>query len=73
MGVAHSGIVKGDGTFTLTSDGAGTLLTWQESLTMPWFLLGPVGAAVAVPILRHIWRINLANLGRRLEELSAER
>lgn len=70
MGVAHHGLVIGEGTFTLRGDDEGTLMIWRERLSMPWRLLGPLGAAVASPFLRLVWRRNLANLGRRLEEVA---
>ena len=65
IGVAHRGLVTGEGRFTLQPAAAGTTLTWRENLTLPWFFGGPCGAVVARPILRFIWRRNLALLARR--------
>jgi uncharacterized protein YndB with AHSA1/START domain len=63
--VAHIGLVKGRGTFTLTDGAPGeTLVTWDEELRFPWWLGGPVTAMLARPVLTRIWRSNL----RRLEE-----
>jgi uncharacterized protein YndB with AHSA1/START domain len=63
MGVKHVGVVSGEGRFTLRRARKGrTRFTWQERLQFPWWLGGPVGAWVAAPVLRHIWKRNLANL-----------
>ena len=47
---------------------AATRFGWDERLRFPWFLGGPVGAVLAVPILTRIWRRNLANLRARVEQ-----
>jgi len=66
MGVAHVGIVRGTGRFTLTPLWGGrTRFAWEESLRFPWWLGGPVGAWVARPLLRSIWRRNLERLRTR--------
>lgn len=70
MGVAHEGLVRGFGRFTLApiGQGTGTRFTWSESLSFPWFLGGVLGAAVASRlILTPIWRGNL----RRLQSVVA--
>ena len=64
IGVAHRGLVTGEGRFTLQPSGAGTTMTWRESLRLPWWFAGPLGAVVAGPVLRFIWRRNLALLAR---------
>jgi hypothetical protein len=73
MGVRHTGLVTGSGTFTLEpiDFGRRTRFTWQEQLTFPWWMGGPLGARVGGRVaLRPIWRRNLKNL-RRLVESSA--
>ena len=68
MGITHVGLVTGSGRFTLRrARRGGTRFTWSERLTFPWWLGGPVGSTVASPVLRRIWRRNLANLKRRVE------
>jgi hypothetical protein len=67
MGVVHRGVFVGRGRFTLQRRRGGrTKFTWQERLTFPWFLGGPVGAFAAKPVLRWVWRRNL----RRLKALA---
>jgi len=68
MGVRHSGIVTGSGTFTLEplAGGTRTTFTWSESLDYPWYLGGRLGAAVSGRLLlTPLWRRNL----RRLQAL----
>ena len=58
--------MTGRGRFTLSGTGdGGTRFTWEERLRFPWWMAGPFGAVVAAPVLRIIWRRNLANLSRR--------
>jgi carbon monoxide dehydrogenase subunit G len=60
MGVRHVGMVTGTGRFLLRRARRGrTRLTWDEDLRFPWWLGGAVGAAVAAPVLRAVWRGNL--------------
>ena len=68
MGVRHVGLVEGTGEFTLIEAGPGqTEFRWEEDLTFPWWMGGPVGAFVARPVLRFIWKRNLARLKKRIE------
>jgi hypothetical protein len=67
MGVTHQGIVSGTGVFRLTPRGAATEFSWVEELSFPWYFAGPLGAAVARPVLKAIWRGNLQRLKNRIE------
>ena len=69
MGVRHVGLVEGTGVFTLDDLGSGrTEFRWEEDLVFPWFMGGPVGAFFARPVLRLIWKRNLARLKCRVEQ-----
>ncbi len=60
--VAHNGLIKGKGSLTAAGAGDATWVTWFEELVFPWWLGGRVGAMVARPVLRAIWRENLERL-----------
>lgn len=63
MGVAHTGLVSGSGTFRLRRARRGrTRLSWQERLDFPWWWGGPPGAFVSARVLKSVWRRNLADL-----------
>ncbi|MEI7548104.1 MAG: hypothetical protein WCK21_08615, partial [Actinomycetota bacterium] len=65
-----TGMVKGEGRFTLTPIDLGrrTRFTWDETLAFPWWLGGPVGAFVGGKlVLAAIWRRNLQGLRRLVE------
>jgi carbon monoxide dehydrogenase subunit G len=63
MGIEHHGMVTGHGRFTLRRRPRGrTRFTWDERLTFPLWMGGPVGALAAKPVLRAIWRRNLRRL-----------
>jgi carbon monoxide dehydrogenase subunit G len=67
LGVRHSGIVTGTGRFTLApADGDRTTLTWDEDLSFPWYLGGPVTALAAAPVFRLLWAGNLRRFARRV-------
>ena len=59
MGVEHRGLFAGFGRFTLDPAGDGTHLAWEETIKFPWVLGGPLGAVLARPVLRRMWRSNL--------------
>ena len=65
VGVRHSGLITGEGAFHLVAKGDATDMTWAETLIFPWWAGGPLGALVATPILRAIWRRNLRRLQQR--------
>ncbi|MGD9996993.1 MAG: SRPBCC family protein [Ilumatobacteraceae bacterium] len=69
MGVRHSGLVTGSGTFTLEPIDLGrrTRFTWTEELTFPWWMGGPIGAAAGKPVLTLVWRGNLRRLKALVE------
>jgi hypothetical protein len=68
MGVRHVGLVEGTGEFTLIELGPDrTEFRWEEDLTFPWFLGGPIGAFFARPVLRWVWKGNLKRLKARIE------
>jgi uncharacterized protein YndB with AHSA1/START domain len=66
MGVRHTGIVTGEGRFTLAKRRGGrTTFTWRERLRFPWWLGGPFGALLGKPVLKRIWKGNLRRLATR--------
>ena len=70
MGVRHSGLVTGNGAFTLDplDDGRRTRFTWQEELHFPWWVGGPLGERVGgKQVMRRIWAGNLRRLRSLVE------
>jgi hypothetical protein len=68
VGVRHVGLVEGVGEFTMRELGPErTEFRWEEVLSFPWFMGGRVGAFLARPVLRFIWKRNLVRLKGRLE------
>lgn len=68
MGIRHVGLVQGSGRFTVRRSARGrTRFTWDERLHFPWWMGGGPGSVVAAPVLRRIWRRNLANLKVQVE------
>ncbi len=64
--VEHTGSVSGTGRFDLAPDPGGTRLTWTEDLVFPWWLGGRLGAWVAAPIMKKVWRSSLGELSARV-------
>ena len=63
MGVAHTGLVTGTGQFTLARIRRDrTRFSWEEQLTFPWWMGGPVGGFFGGFVMRRIWRKNLTVL-----------
>jgi hypothetical protein len=63
IGIEHTGVVQGEGHFDIADNGDGTSsFTWTERLQLPWWMGGPAGAWLATPVLRRLWRANLARL-----------
>lgn len=67
IGVRHTGLVTGEGRFVLAPVAGATRFTWNEELTFPIWLGGPITAFFARPVLGWIWRRNLNGLKRDLE------
>jgi uncharacterized protein YndB with AHSA1/START domain len=67
ISVEHRGLFTGHGEFELSPVGGATRFTWSEELQFPWRFGGPIGAALARPILTGIWRGNLRRLKALLE------
>lgn len=64
MGVRHVGVVTGSGRFVLRRLGRRrTRFTWEEEITLPWWLGGPLGR----PVLRLVWARNLRRLKASVE------
>jgi len=69
MGIRHVGVVTGSGRFLLEAidGGAATRFTWDEELSFPLWMGGSAGGRAASPLLRRVWRKNLANLKALVE------
>jgi hypothetical protein len=72
MGVRHTGLVTGEGRFTLRrvrrrGQPAATRFTWTERLRFPWWMGGPIGGLVGGRVMRVVWKGNLRRLRRRIE------
>jgi hypothetical protein len=70
MGIEHRGVVTGRGRFVLLPLGTDrTYFCWDERLQFPWWMGGAAGGVLGKPVLRAIWRRNLARL-KQLAETS---
>jgi hypothetical protein len=71
MGIEHRGAVTGRGRFAMRAVARDlTELCWDEDLTFPWWMGGPLGERTGRPVLRKIWRGNLERLRARAEASS---
>ncbi len=67
MGVDHIGLVHGRGDFFLSDNGNGTTkFFWDEDISFPWFLGGPIGEFFGKPILTLVWKRNLSKLSEQV-------
>ena len=65
----HVGLFTGEGQFELSSPEPGrTRFAWRERIRFPWYFRGTVGAWMGKFVLARIWRSNLAELKRRIEQ-----
>jgi hypothetical protein len=72
MAIVHTGLVSGEGRFVLRRRlRGGTRFVWDERLRFPWWAGGPLAGLTAAPIVRRIWRRDLANLKRLVESRSS--
>jgi hypothetical protein len=68
MGVRHTGIVTGEGQFTLAPAGPGrTEFRWEEERHFPAWMGGPLRNPVGGRILEAVWRRNLRRLKALVE------
>lgn len=64
--VRHDGVVSGEGAIRLARrPRRRTKVIWTERLRFPWWLGGPVGAWLAVPVLTVVWRSSMRKLAAR--------
>lgn len=63
IGVRHVGMVTGTGAFTIVPIGTRRAgFQWEEALTFPWWMGGPIGAVFGGQVLKVIWKRNLKEL-----------
>ena len=63
IGVRHTGLVTGQGRFTLAPAGTDrTEFCWTEELQFPWWMGGILGDIVGARVLEWVWRRNLKTL-----------
>ncbi|NLA36682.1 MAG: SRPBCC family protein [Actinobacteria bacterium] len=69
IGVRHTGLVTGEGVIELRDAGPHhCIVSWTERLEFPAYFGGPLGAAVAKPVMRLIWRSSLRGFARRFDK-----
>lgn len=63
IGVRHTGLVTGEGRFTLAPAGTNrTEFCWTEELNFPWWMGGLVGDIIGARVLEWVWRRDLKML-----------
>jgi hypothetical protein len=67
MAIEHRGAVTGAGAFVLSKRRRATRFVWREKLSFPWWLGGRAGEQLARPILKRVWRRNLAAFKAQVE------
>jgi len=67
LGIRHVGVLTGTGRFSIEPSGPGTLFTWEERLSFPWWLGGDLVGHVGARLLARTWRRNLRNLKALIE------
>ena len=65
IAVVHVGLVTGAGAIIVEPHGDGTLVTWDEELSLPLYFGGAIGEVFAKPILSALWLGNLRRLAAR--------
>jgi len=71
VGVRHSGVVTGTGSFVMTPIDLDrrTRFVWTEELHFPWWLGGLIGERIGGNLaMKAIWRRNLRGLKRLIEQ-----
>tara|TARA_Y100000590_G_scaffold37253_1_gene40175 strand:+ start:4789 stop:5229 length:441 start_codon:yes stop_codon:yes gene_type:complete len=67
--VEHEGIVTGKGSFLLEAlENKTTKFSWRETLKFPIILGGVIGEIVGSYILERIWKKNITNLKKIIEQ-----
>ncbi|MBA3982588.1 MAG: SRPBCC family protein [Acidimicrobiia bacterium] len=70
MGVRHTGIVTGEGTFRIEPVNAiSSRFRWDEQLDLPWYFggSGRLATVMNAGVLGQVWRRNLRNLKHSVE------
>ncbi len=68
IGVRHTGLVTGEGRFTLSPAGTDrTEFCWTEELQLPWWMGGPLGDIIGSRVLEWVWRRNLRTLRSKFD------
>ena len=70
MAIRHVGVVSGAGRFSLAptegpDGGVHTNFEWTETLRLPWWMGGVLGAALVRPVLRAVWNHSLRDFEAR--------